>query len=94
MGCHALLQGIFLTQGLNLLLLSLLHWQESSLQLEPPGKPSFKLISMQITKSCFPERGFWWTTGKRIEGDVLGRDAVKGVGVGMGKESGVGRWSR
>ena len=32
--------------------------------------------------------------GKRIEGDVLGRDAVKGVGVGMGKESGVGRWSR
>ena len=27
MGCHALLQGIFLTQGSNLDLLSLLHWQ-------------------------------------------------------------------
>ena len=25
-GCHALLQGIFLTQGLNLSLLRLLHW--------------------------------------------------------------------
>ena len=27
-GCHFLLQGIFLSQGLNPLLLSLLHWQE------------------------------------------------------------------
>ena len=26
-GCHSLLQGIFLTQGLNLRLLCLLHWQ-------------------------------------------------------------------
>ena len=32
-GCHALLQGIFLTQGSNLHLLHLLHWQA------PPGKP-------------------------------------------------------
>ena len=30
-GCHALLQGIFLTQGLNLL--CLLHWQVDSLLL-------------------------------------------------------------
>ena len=29
-GCHALLQGIFLTQELNLSLLCLLHWQEDS----------------------------------------------------------------
>ena len=36
---HALLQGIFLTQGLNLGLLCLLHWQAGSLPLEPPGKP-------------------------------------------------------
>ena len=27
-GCHALLQGIFLTQGLNPHLLCHLHWQE------------------------------------------------------------------
>ena len=38
-GCHALLQGIFLTQGLNLNLLYLLHWQVGSLPLAPPGKP-------------------------------------------------------
>ena len=31
------LQGIFLTQGWNLCLLHLLHWQESSLPLAPPG---------------------------------------------------------
>ena len=30
MGCHFLLQGIFLTQGSNLLLLHLLHWQADS----------------------------------------------------------------
>ena len=31
MGCHALLQVIFLTQGLNPCLLCLLHWQAGSL---------------------------------------------------------------
>ena len=31
MCCHFLLQGIFLTQGLNLHLLHLLHWQVDSL---------------------------------------------------------------
>ena len=36
---HALLQGIFLTQGLNLRLLCLLHQQAGSLPLVPPGKP-------------------------------------------------------
>ena len=39
-GCHALLQGIFLTQGSNLHLLCLWHWQAHSLPLVPPGKPS------------------------------------------------------
>ena len=37
-GCHALLQGIFLTQGLNPCVLGLLHWQVGSLPLVPPGK--------------------------------------------------------
>ena len=32
-GCHFLLQGIFLTQGLNLHLSCLLHWQADSLSL-------------------------------------------------------------
>ena len=38
-GGHALLQGIFLTQGSNPRLLCLLHWQAGSLPLVPPGKP-------------------------------------------------------
>ena len=37
--CHALFQGIFLTQASNLPLLCLLHWQAGSLTLVPPGKP-------------------------------------------------------
>ena len=39
MGCHALPQGIFLTQGLNQCLLCLLHWQAGSLHLAPLEKP-------------------------------------------------------
>ena len=36
-GCHALLQGIFLTQGMNP---GLLHWQVDSLPLSHLGSPS------------------------------------------------------
>ena len=36
-GCHALLLGNFPTQGSNLRLVYLLHWQAGSLQLVPPG---------------------------------------------------------
>ena len=38
-GCHALLQGIFPTQGSNPYLLHLLHWQVGSLPLASSGKP-------------------------------------------------------
>ena len=47
---HVFLQGIFPTQGLNSCLLYLLHWQEGSLPLAPPGKPHPELNSW---------RGFW-----------------------------------
>ena len=50
-GCHFLLQGIFLTQGLNLCLLGLLNWQVDSLPLMPPGKPNFWSWS---------DRNVWW----------------------------------
>ena len=40
MGCRALLQGIFPTQGLNPRFLGLLHQQAGSLSLEPPGEPT------------------------------------------------------
>ena len=36
-GYHSLFQGIFPTQGSNLCLLWILHWQEESLPLAPPG---------------------------------------------------------
>ena len=39
-GCHALLQGIFLTQGSNRHLLRLPHWQAGSVPLVPLEKPS------------------------------------------------------
>ena len=38
LGCHFLLQGIFLTQGLNPNLLCLLCWQADSLPTAPTGK--------------------------------------------------------
>ena len=48
-GCRALLQGIFLTQGSNLHLLLLLHWQVDSLPLVPRGKPLASLYLYHIT---------------------------------------------
>ena len=56
MGCHALLQGIFPTQGPNSHLLHLLHWQVCSLPLAPPGKPQL-CLSSSVSHShvdCFP----------------------------------------
>ena len=40
-GCYALLQKIFPTQGSNPCLLCLLHWKVDTLPLTPPGKPNF-----------------------------------------------------
>ena len=44
-GCHALLQGIFPTQGLKPHLLCLLCWQMGSLPLAPPRKSLLQLMS-------------------------------------------------
>ena len=49
-GCHALLQGIFPTQGSNLHLFCLLLWEVGSLSLAPPGKPTILL-------DIFPQMG-------------------------------------
>ena len=53
-GCHALLQGIFPTQGLEPHLFSLLHWQVGSLPLAPPGKPLPPLSDPPISSQCLP----------------------------------------
>ena len=50
-GCHALLQGIFPTQGSNPGLLHLLHWQVGSLPLVPPGKPIGCLVKFKFHKN-------------------------------------------
>ena len=55
-GCHALLQGIFLTQGLNLRLLCLLHWQASSLPLALPEKAGSTFDFIKKQKEL---RGAW-----------------------------------
>ena len=59
-GCHFLLQGIFPTQGSNLRLLCLLHWQADSLSLCHLGSPwRLGLIFIQSivlsTVPCTPE---------------------------------------
>ena len=58
-GCRALLQGIFLTQGLNPHLLSLLHWQAGFLPLTHLGSPSLsqrlsKFFLIFLSSSVFP----------------------------------------
>ena len=64
-GCHALLQWIFPSQGSKPHLLCLLHWQVGSLPLEPPGMPwlclvmvsSFLMIlDVPWCKRCYR----WW----------------------------------
>ena len=47
-GCHFLLQGIFLTQGLNLCFLHLLNWKADSSPLVPPGQPS----GVRLRETC------------------------------------------
>ena len=47
-GCHALLQGVFPTQGSNPGLLCLLHRQAGFLPLAPPGKPIFYIYKIYI----------------------------------------------
>ena len=46
MSCHFLLQGIFLTQGLNM---GLLHWQADSLLLSHQESPA----KMAVTYQCY-----------------------------------------
>ena len=56
-------EGIFLTQGSNLCLLCLLHWQAGSLPLAPPGKPqnkeTEKLNFSKIIQRICSRAGIW-----------------------------------
>ena len=46
-GCHFLLQEIFLTYGSKLHLLHLIHWQADSLPLAAPGKPWVQILNLK-----------------------------------------------
>ena len=73
-GCHALLQGIFLARGLNQRLLGLLYWQTGSLPLAAPGKPSNHLTDRE-----FPTFKFWLVTFE-LPGYLRVRIAQLGLG--------------
>ena len=73
-GCHALLQGIFPTQGSNLRLLCLLPWQVGSLPTEPweahklscvHGNPGVGLVDQrEVTTLSLPSRSVQSSHGK------------------------------
>ena len=58
-GCHALLQGIFPTQGLNQGLLHILHWHEGSLPLALPGKPEYPRAVKSMNSSWAKDAGIY-----------------------------------
>ena len=98
MGCHALLEGIFPTQGPNLCLLYLLHWQVGSLPLVPPIQ-----YTQGISNNCFSfdilihRASLWSSDGKESackEGDLglisrLERFPGEGHGEGMATHSSI-----
>ena len=63
-GCHFLLQGIFLTQGLNCVSYVYLYWQVDSLPLAPPGKPLD--TNRYFISVCFRNRWVKLCIGKNI----------------------------
>ena len=71
-GCHALLQGIFPTQGWNPHLLCLLHWQVGSLTLAPPGKLTWDThVHSEKDKQC---SGLWaWRLSDELKPLQAGR---------------------
>ena len=82
-GCHALLQGIFLTQGSNLQVLGLLHWQADSLPLSHQGSP---IIYLCISKYQASQVVLLVKNPITNEGDLR----VVGLIPGLGRSSGGG----
>ena len=57
-GCHTLLQGVFLTNELNPCLLCLLCWQVGSLPLVPLGKSVHFLLPLKFCPTSWPTDSF------------------------------------
>ena len=51
-GCHFLLQGIFLTQGSNLCFWSLLHWEADPVPAEPLAKSEVLTVDQRASRVC------------------------------------------
>ena len=71
MSCHALLQGIFRTQGSIPCLSCLPHWHAGFLPLGPPGKP-FQIILVSLPQAIPNphgriKQGWTWTADKTPE---------------------------
>ena len=67
MGCHSLLQGIFLTQGSNL---CLLHWQMDSLPLSNQGSPMCMcvvLCNFRLDSTVLQTLSFLWSLWLLLE---------------------------
>ena len=77
--CHALLQGIFPTQGSNPHLLHL-HWQVGSLPLAPPGKPTVLCSTHFFKNPCIngPRRRQWQPTPVLLPGKSHGWRSLVG----------------
>ena len=73
-GCHALLQGIFQTQGSNQCLLGLLHWQAGSLPLVPAGKPN-----LSIEACVYTRRDLTFLSSNKIQVNSLVVQKVKNL---------------
>ena len=72
-GCHFLLQGIFLTQGSNLHFLHLRHWhqKECSLPLAPPGMGNLWSMGPNPAHCLFLEIKFCWETTMLISFHIV-----------------------
>ena len=102
MGCHALLQGIFPTQGLKLHLLCLLHWQAGSLLLARPGKPDLRyafikaqvdIHTLIILSSLFSSTVYFFVppvvkNPPANAGDVRDKGSIPGSGRSPGGRNG------
>ena len=73
-GCHALLQGIFRTQGSSQCLLGLLHWQAGSLPVVPLGKPNLSIEAWVYTR-----RDLTFVSSNKIQVNSLVVQKVKNL---------------
>jgi len=78
-GGHALPQGIFLTQGLNLYLQRLLHWPVDSLPLHHQSEDEVKcevLVTQLCPTLCIPMD--WGLPGSSVLGNSPGKNTEVG----------------